>query len=296
MTIPKRWGKREDDVASVRNTLTGAKATHTFKFGGWYLEYMQNANARRVVERSLSFNRDPTISQTQLYYANALLGSSLLHERIDREQSSRPLSSGSRKTTWRPRQAPAITCTFLGKPGWRPMDRGEFGRIVRHGSARPPPHPGCMRPARQRSGGALNKITGAQLAPVFIGAFVPGTGSQNNGLVLADGRRVPRASESRWRAARAATGVRLRSVAKGDRRQASAGMYQNARLGGGSGQPCEPTVVRNRRSSTADGRCWPRCAAPDRPATERARADVKTPGSKRFGRRSSELGCGTVVD
>jgi hypothetical protein len=309
MNYPDRLGETAKDyVASVRNTLTWAKAKHTFKFGG-YLEYMQNREARGGSwSGQFSFNRDTNNPlDTNYTYANALLGIFTSYNETDKPGSTFNrglLSEWFAQDTWRPTEKLTIDygVRFLWyTPWWRPDGRSANFRPDLYDPAQAPVlYVPTLVNGQSR---ARNPLTGEVLPAVFIGAFVPGTGSATNGMVLADDEGVPRGfREPVAPQPEPRLGVAYDPVGDGKTVvKASAGMYHNARLGGGSlGNLRNPPFVSNPTlfygtmgTMLAEG-----ARLTERPVNVNALApDVKTPVSYSFSAGvQRDLGWGTVVD
>ena len=150
---------------------------------------------------------------------------------------------------------------------------------------------------------ARNPVTGELVAEVLVGTFVPGTGDAANGMEIAGEPGVPlgfrkmRAPEIEPRLGFAYdVGGTGKTVLR-----ASAGLYHNSRLGGGSlGNLRNPPFITNPilYYGTMGSMLEPGARLADRPVNANAlEPDTKTPSSFSYsvgvGR---DIGWGTVVD
>jgi hypothetical protein len=242
MNYPDRLGATAVDwVVSVRDTFSWVKGNHTFKFGG-YLEYLQNREARGSNWMGqFTFNRDATNPlDTNYTYANALLGVFSEYVETDRPGDTFNrgiLSEWFAQDTWKATDRLTIDygVRFLWyTPWWRPDEISANFRPELYDPARAP---ALYEPAVVNGQArARNPLTGELLAPVFVGTFVPGSGDFANGMELASDPGVPRGFRN-TRAPEPEPRIGLAYDVTGNGTtvlRASAGLYHNARLGGGA--------------------------------------------------------------
>jgi hypothetical protein len=309
MNYPDRIGDTAIDwVASIRDTMTWARDSHTFKFGG-YLEFMQNRESRGGNwAGQFTFNRNTANPlDTNYTYANALLG--IFSEYTE---TSRPgdtynrayLSEWFAQDTWKPAERLTIDygIRFLWyTPWWRPDNAAANFRPDLYDPAKAPQlfQPAVVNGQRR----ARNPVTGELGAEVLVGTFVPGTGDPANGMEIAGAPGVARGFrktlapelEPRLGFAYDVTG-NGKTVFRG-----SAGLYHNSRLGGGSlGNLRNPPFITNPilYYGTMSTMLAPGASLSDRPVSVNAlEIDSTTPStfsaSIGVGR---DIGWGTVVD
>jgi hypothetical protein len=150
---------------------------------------------------------------------------------------------------------------------------------------------------------ALDPVTGQTLNQIYIGAYVPGTGDTANGLVLQTDPGVPRGFRDVLAPAPEPR-VGFSWDVSGEGKMvlhSSAGMFHNARLGGGSaGNLRNPPFILNPiiPNNTMATTFVPGVGLLNRPGTiEALETDYKTPSSYNWslGLRR-ELGWGTSMD
>jgi hypothetical protein len=306
---PDRLGATAVDwVYSVRNTLTWVRGSHAFKFGG-YLEFMENNEARGGNWMGqFTFNRDTTNPlDSNFTYANALLGVFSQYTETDRPGSTFNrglLSEWFAQDTWKPSDRLTIDygVRFLWyTPWWRPDELTANFRPELYDPAQAPLLYQPVVVDGQRR--AQNPATGALLPEIFVGTFVPGTGDPSNGMELAGDPGVPRGFRETL-APQAEPRLGLAYDVFGNGRtvlRASAGIYHNARLGGGSlGNLRNPPFINNPilYYGTMSTMLQPGARLADRPANVNSlERDAKTPSAYSYsvgvGR---DIGWGTVVD
>jgi hypothetical protein len=240
-TFDQRLGETAQDwLFSLRDNFSWAQGTHTFKAGGYY-EFMKNNEARGgawMGEFTFNNNTNNPLN-TNHAYANALLGVFGNYQETATPGSTRNrawMSEWYVQDTW---QANArLTMDFGARFLWyapyvRADDRVSNFDPDRFDPARAPRlyQPALINGTRV----AFDAPTNTVLPTVYIGAYVPGTGDQTNGLVNAgDGvsrgfrERLAPQIEPRVGITWDLTGEGTTVV------HASAGMFHNARLGGGS--------------------------------------------------------------
>ena len=306
---PDRLGvTAEDWVTSVRDTFTWMKGSHTFKLGG-YLEWIQNREARGGNWMgNIQFNRNTANPlDTNFAFSNALLGVVNQYTEASAYPSSFNrgiLSEWFAQDTWRPTDRLTVDygARFLWyTPWWRPdeeianFDPNQFD---------PAQAPRLYQPARINNVRvAFDPVTRQTLNAVYIGAYVPGTGDPANGMVLATDPGVPRGFRDTLAPdIEPRLGVAYDLFGTGTTVfHASAGMFHNARLGGGNlGNLRNPPFINNPIVffSTLDAILVPNFTSLLRPVNVNALdPDVKTPSSYNWSagiRR--DIGWGTVVD
>lgn len=309
LNYPDRLGDTAVDyVASVRNTLTWARDKHTFKFGG-YLEYMENHESRGGSwSGQFTFNRNTANPLDSNYtYANALLG--IFSEYTE---SSRPgdtfnrgmLSEWFAQDTWKATNKLTVDygVRFLWyTPWWRPDNAAANFRPELFDPAQAPQlfQPVVVNGQRR----ARNPITGELGAEVLVGTFVPGSGDTANGMEIAGEPGVARGFrkmrppelEPRLGFAYDVTGNGKTVL------RASAGLYHNSRLGGGSlGNLRNPPFITNPvlYYGTMGSMLAPGAQLTDRPVNANGlQYDTATPSSfSTMVGVGRDIGWGTVVD
>ena len=297
-----------DTLMSVRNNLTLTRGHHTWKFGG-HFEYMTNNEARGgtwMGQFQFANNANNPLN-TNFAFSNAVLGVYQQYSETSRygETHNKQIwSEWYAQDTWQ--ITPRFTFDYgvrflLYTPYWRPdqqvanfvassYDRASAPRLYQ---------PALVNGVRV----ARDPVTGQTLNQIYIGAYVPGTGNDANGLVLQTDPNVPRgfrrmlapAPEPRLGFSWDLTGEGTMVL------HSSAGMFHNARLGGGSaGNLRNPPFVRNPiiPNNTMAATFVPGVTLVNRPGNlEALETDYKTPSSYNWsvGLRR-ELGWGTSMD
>jgi Carboxypeptidase regulatory-like domain/TonB-dependent Receptor Plug Domain len=230
-----------DQVYSIRDTFTWVKGNHTLKSGG-YFEFMQNREARGGNWMGeYQFQRDTANPlDTGHAFSNALLGVFRQYTETDRYGSSFNrgiLSEWFLQDTWRPTNSLTVDygARFLYyTPWWRPDELTANFRPELYDPASAPRlyQPAVINGVRV----AFDPPTGQRLNQIYIGAFVPGTGDPSNGMELATDPDAPRGHrEQRAPEIEPRVGVAYDLFGRGTTvLHASAGMFHNARLGGGN--------------------------------------------------------------
>ena len=310
MNYPDRLGATALDwVDSVRDTLTWVRGSHAFKFGG-YLEFMENNEARGGNWMGqFTFNRDTTNPlDTNFTYANALLGVFSQYTETDRPGSTFNrglLSEWFAQDTWQPTDRLTVDygVRFLWyTPWWRPDELTANFRPELYDPAQAPLlyQPVVVNGQRR----AQNPVTGELLPEIFVGAFVPGTGDPSNGMELAGDPGVPRGfRETLAPQTEPRLGLAYDLFGNGTTvLRASAGLYHNARLGGGSlGNLRNPPFINNPiallRDDGHDAAAG--CASCRSARRTSTRSSATRRRRARTARRSAlarDIGWGTVVD
>jgi hypothetical protein len=241
-TYEQRLGATAQDwLFSLRDNVTWVRGDHSFKSGG-YLEYMRNNEARGGVwmgEFNFSRNTNNPFD-TGFAYSNALLGIFSQYTETDRHRETKNrawMSEFYAQDTWKMRSRVTLDygARFLWyTPYWRSDDRVSNFDPALYDPAKAPRLylPATIGGKRK----AYDPVTGQVLEPIYIGAYVPGTGDETNGMRLAGKDGVPRSFrqtlapqiEPRLGFAWDVTDKGTTVV------HASAGLFHNARLGGGS--------------------------------------------------------------
>ncbi|HMF93155.1 MAG TPA: TonB-dependent receptor [Vicinamibacterales bacterium] len=309
-TYDNRVGSTAYDwLSSVRDNLTWTRAAHTVKVGGHY-EYMQNNEARGgnwAGDITFSNNASNPLN-TNFAFANAILGVFSQYTETDKyriTQNRQWWSEWYAQDTWqaRPRLTIDYGARFLWySPYYRPDGQvSNFDPALYDPAAAPRLYvPAIINGTRV----AYDPITGQALNSVFIGAYVPGTGKEDNGMVKETDPGVPQGFrdalkpqiEPRLGFSWDLTGAGSTVV------HSSAGYFHQARLGGGSlgNLASNPPFIHNPtvNYNTLSNLLVPGNSLANRPATvEALEVSYKTPSSVNWSagiRR--EIGWGTAVD
>ena len=297
-----------DTLMSVSDKLTLTRGRHTFKVGG-HLEFMTNNEARGgtwMGQFQFGNNTNNPLN-TNFAYSNAVLGvyqqyseTSAYGETHNKQWWTETYA----QDTWQVK--PTFVLDYglrmlLYTPFWRPD--GKYSNFVPSLYSRANA-PRLYQPALV--GGtrvAFDPVTGQTLNQIYIGAYVPGTGNTANGLVTPADAGVPKGFRDvlapqleprlgfSWDISGKGTTV-LHS---------SAGLFHNARLGGGSsGNLRNPPFILNPiiPNNTMASTFVPGVTLVNRPGNiEALETDYKTPSSYNWslGLRR-ELGWGTSLD
>jgi Carboxypeptidase regulatory-like domain/TonB-dependent Receptor Plug Domain len=308
-TYDNRLGSTANDyLFGLRDNVTWTRGTHSFKAGG-YFEYMQNNEARGgtwMGEYQFNNNASNPLN-TNFAYSNALLGVFSQYTETDRYGDthnrgwmSEFYAQDTFQTTSR------ITLDYGARflyysSFWRPDGLVSNFDPTRYDPAKAPRlyQPALVNGQRV----AFDPVTGQSLNASYIGTFVPGTGVDANGMVLATDPGMPKGFRKAlapqieprvgltWDLTGAGTTV-LHS---------SAGVFHNARLDGGSlGNLRNPPFIHTPIIffGTTSTLLAPGARLADRPASiSNLEMDYKTPGSYNWsvGLRR-DIGWGTVVD
>jgi hypothetical protein len=297
-----------DTLASVRDNFTWTHGTHTWKLGG-HLEYMTNNEARGGTWMGqYQFNNNTSNPlNTNFAFSNMVLGVYQQYTETSRYGDTHNRQWWSEwygQDTWQ--ITPRLTLDYglrflLYTPYWRPDQQISNFELPAYNPANAPR---LYRPALANGTRvAVDPVTGQTLNAIYIGAYVPGTGNQANGLVLQSDPGVPKGfrnvlapqTEPRCGFTWDLTGEGRMVL------HSSAGIFHNARLGGGSAGNLRnppyilnPIIFFNTMSTTF----VPGVTLANRPGTlEALETDYKTPSSYNWSvgvRR--ELGWGTSVD
>jgi len=309
-TYDSRVGSTAYDwLASIRDNITWTRGHHTFKIGGHY-EYMQNNEARGGNwAGDITFsNSSSNPLNTNFAYANAILGVFSQYTETDKyrlTQNRQWWSEWYLQDTWQLSRRATVDygARFLWySPYYRPDGQVANFDPSRYDPARAPRlyMPAIINGTRV----AYDPVNNTSLNAIFIGAYVPGTGDEGNGLVRETDPGVPGGFretlkpqiEPRLGLTYDLTGAGTTVL------HSSAGYFHQARLGGGSlgnlaGNPPyihNPIVYYN----TLSNLFAPGVTLANRPATvEALETNYTTPSSINWSigvRR--EIGWGTAVD
>jgi hypothetical protein len=186
-----------DTFFTVNDTASLARGAHTYKVG-FYLESARNEEGKTgAFNGSFDYGVDTTNPfDTRHPYANALTGA----YRSYTESSSRPGGDGNAtvlewfaQDTWRATRR--LTFDYGVRFGWYSNWAQKEGASAAFSLERFDPKKVPLLYAPTLVNGtrlALNPVTGQTAPAVLIGALVPGTGDQNNGLVLGTDASYPR--------------------------------------------------------------------------------------------------------
>ena len=307
-TYPDRLGETAKDwLYSVRDNLTWTRGTHTFKTGG-YFEFIHNNEARGGSwSGNFTFsNNTNNPLNTNFAFSNALLGVFGNYDETETPGSTRNrawMSEFYAQDTWS--ATSRLTVDYGARflyyaPYWRVDDRVSNFDPALYDPAKAPRlyQPAIVNGTRA----AFDPVTGQVLHLVYIGAYVPGSGDVNNGLVTAADAEHRSFRKTLMPQIEPRLGFTWDITGKGTTiLHGSAGLFHNARLGGGSfgnlrnppfvtspalanamiGTMFAPGVTLARRPPGINGITW----------------DYKSPSSYNWSagiRR--DIGWGTVVD
>lgn len=309
-TYDSRLGSTAYDwLASIRDHVTWTRGTHTLKSGG-HFEYMQNNEARGgnwAGDITFSNNMSNPLN-TNVAFANAALGVYSQYTETDKYRETRNRQWWSEwygQDTWH--ATARFTLDYGARFLWyspytRPDNQVANFDPSRYDPAKAPRLylPAIVNGARV----AFDPVTGQSLNPIFIGAYVPGTGDEANGMVKAGDPGVPAGFrnllkpqiEPRIGMTYDLTGAGTTVL------HSSAGYFHQARLGGGSlgNLAGNPPFIHNPivYYGTLSNLFVPGVTLANRPATvEALETNAPTPNSINWSigvRR--ELGWGTAVD
>ena len=242
-TFDNRLGETDHDwLTSATETVTWLKGRHSFKAGA-YIEYMRNNEARGGLWMGqFNFSRNTSNPlDTNYAFSNLLLGVFGQYDEANAYRSTRNRhwqAEWYAQDTWRAssRLTRRLRRAF-------PLVHARTGRPT---SARPRSCPSATTRQRRRGSTtparingvnvAIDQVTGQVVNEVFVGTFVPGTGDPANGMVTADDPSYPRGfRDTRAPAIEPRVGVAYDLFGDNSTKlHASAGVFHNAVLGGGS--------------------------------------------------------------
>jgi hypothetical protein len=297
-----------DTLARVTDSLTLTRGHHTLKFGG-HLEFMTNNEARGgtwMGQFQFANNANNPLN-TNFAFSNADLGIYQQYTETSNygETHNKQLwSEWFAQDTWQ--ATPHLTVDYglrflLYTPYWRPDQQISNFEPSDYNPANAPRlyQPALVNGTRV----AIDPATGQTLNQIFIGAYVPGTGNTANGLVLQTDPGVPRGFR-KVLAPQPEPRVGFSWDITGEGRMvlhSSAGLFHNARLGGGSsGNLRNPPFIQNPilPNNTMANTFVPGVSLLLAPNTlEALETNYKTPSSYNWsiGLRR-ELGWGTSLD
>ena len=307
-TYDDRLGETDHDwLSSVTETLTWLKGSHTIKTGA-YAEYMRNNEARGGLwAGQFNFSRNTSNPlDTNYAFSNLLLGVFGQYDEVNAYRSTRNRhwqAEWYAQDTWRPvsRLTLDYGTRFLWyTPYWQANQRTAAFVPERWDPAKAPRfyYPAVI-------GGksvAFDSVTGQVLDQVYVGTFVPGSGDPANGMVPATDSNYPRGFRNQL-APQLEPRAGIAYDLFGNNRaklHASAGVYHNSVLGGGSqgnlqGPPffAQSSVFYN----TLDNFLSPGALSLRPTGVNGLERDAKTPVAYRFSTGiQQEIGWGTVVD
>jgi hypothetical protein len=291
-TYDSRVGSTAFDwLGSVRDNLTWTRGAHTLKAGGHY-EYMQNNEARGgnwAGDLTFSNNTSNPLN-TNFAYSNAVLGVYSQYTETDKyrqTQNRQWWSEWYLQDTWQ--KSSRLTLDYGARFLWYSPYTRPDGLVANFDPSAydPKQAPRLYQPAIiNGTRVAFDPISGQSLNAIFIGAYVPGTGNEANGMVKETDPGVPAGFRQvlkpqieprlglSWDLTGAGTTV-LHS---------SAGYFHMARLGGGSlgNLAANPPFIHNPTIfyGLLSNLFVPGAAQANRPATvEALETDYTTPSS-----------------
>jgi hypothetical protein len=309
-TYDNRVGSTAYDwLGSIRDNLTWTRDRHTVKVGGHY-EYMQNNEARGgnwPGDVTFSNNSSNPLN-TNFAFANAILGVYSQYTETDKyriTQNRQWWSEWYAQDTWQ--TSSTFTLDYGVRFLWYSPYTRPDGQVSNFDPSLydPAKAPRLYQPATVNGARvALDPATGQTLNPIFIGAFVPGTGKEDNGMAktgdpgIPDGFRKQLAPQVEPR-----LGISWDLTGKGTTvLHSSAGYFHQARLGGGSlgNLASNPPFIHNPTVyyGFLGNLFAPGVTLANRPSTvEGLETSYKTPSSINWsvGLRR-EVGWGTAVD
>jgi hypothetical protein len=298
-----------DWLASIRDNITWTRGRHTFKVGGHY-EYMQNNEARGGTwPGDITFSNNTSNPLNANYaFANAALGVFSQYTESDKYRITMNRQWWSEwylQDTWQTTRR--LTVDYGARFLWYSPYYRPDGQVANFDPSRYDPSraPRLFQPAViNGTRVAYDPVTGQSLNAIFIGAYVPGTGDEANGMVRATDAGVPGGFrdtlapqiEPRLGFTYDLTGAGTTVL------HSSAGYFHQARLGGGSlgNLASNPPYIHNPivYYNTLSNLFAPGVTLANRPATvEALETSYKTPSSVNWsvGLRR-EVGWGTAVD
>jgi hypothetical protein len=309
-TYDSRLGSTAYDwLTSFRDNFTWTRNAHTVKMGG-HLEYMQNNEARGGNwTGDIQFNNNTSNPlNSNFAFANAILGVYSQYTETDKyrqTQNRQWWSEWYLQDTWQTNSRVTVDygARFLY---YSPYTRPD-GQVSNFDPSTydPKQAPRLYQPALINGARvAFDPVTGQSLNPIFIGAYVPGTGNEANGLVKETDPGVP-AGFRKILKPQVEPRLGLTWDLTGGGKtvlHSSAGYFHQARLGGGSlgNLAANPPFIHNPivYYGFLNGLLTPGASLANRPVTlEALETDYKTPSSINWsiGLRK-DVGWGTVVD
>jgi hypothetical protein len=309
-TYDSRLGSTAYDwLASVRDNVTLTRGRHTVKVGGHY-EYMQNNEARGGNwAGDITFsNSSSNPLNANFAFANAALGVFSQYTETDTyriTQNRQWWSEWYLQDTFQ--TTPRLTIDYGARFLWYSPYTRPDGQVANFDPSKydPAKAPRLYQPAIVNGARvAYDPVTGQSLNAIYIGAYVPGTGDEANGMVKETDPGVPNGFrdtlapqiEPRVGFTYDLTGASTTVL------HSSVGYFHQARLGGGSlgNLAGNPPFIHNPivYNSTLSSLFAPGVTQANRPVTvEALETSYKTPSSLNWSagvRR--EIGWGTAVD
>jgi Carboxypeptidase regulatory-like domain/TonB-dependent Receptor Plug Domain len=308
-TYDSRFGSTAYDyLMNVRDNLTLNRGKHTWKFGG-LLEFMENNEARGGTWMGqFQFNNNANNPlNTNFAFSNMLLGVYQQYTETSRygETHNRQLwSEWYAQDTWQANSRFTLDYGvrfLIYTPYWRPDSQIANFDPAKYDAKQAPRlyMPALVNGVRV----AVDTPTGQVLNQIYIGAYVPNSGNQANGMVLQTDAGVPRGFRNVL-APQPEPRVGFTWDLTGEGKMAlhaGAGLLHNARLGGGSsGNLRNPPFITNPviPNNTMANTFVPGVSLLLTPSTvEALETDYKTPSAYNWsvGLRK-ELGWGTSMD
>ncbi|HTM23607.1 MAG TPA: carboxypeptidase regulatory-like domain-containing protein [Vicinamibacterales bacterium] len=308
-TYDQRLGETDHDwLSSATETLTWLKGNHAIKTGA-YLEYMRNNEARGGLWMGqFNFSRNTNNPlDTNYAFSNLLLGVFGQYDEVDAYRSTRNRhwqTEWYAQDTWRARSRLTVDygMRFLWYTPYFQANKKTAAFVPdRYDPAKAPRlyYPALVNGKSV----ALDRVTGQVLDKVYVGTFVPGTGVIGNGMVTAADPNYPRGFRDQQPVLlepRAGIAYDLFGNSR-SKIHASAGVYHNAVLGGGSQGNLQGPPTFNQSTiffNTLDGFMAPGATLSARPTgVNGLDRTSKTPVAYRFSTGlQQEIGWGTVVD
>jgi carboxypeptidase family protein/TonB-dependent receptor-like protein len=297
-----------DTLGSVRDNLTLTRGNHTWKFGG-HLEFMTNNEARGGTWMGqYQFNNNSSNPlNTNFAFSNMALG---VYQQYTETTRYGETHNHQWWTEWYGQDTWQITSRFTLDYGLRFLMYSPYRRPDKQisnfepNAYSPGDAPRLYQPALvSGTRVAYDPVTGQTLNAIYIGAYVPGTGDQANGLVLQTNPGVP-AGFRNVLSPQPEPRLGISWDVNGSGRtvvHSSAGIFHNGRLGGGSaGNLRNPPYILNPIIfyNTMSATFVPGVVPANRPGNlEALETDYKTPSSYNWSagvRR--DIGWGTTVD
>jgi len=297
-----------DTLGSIRDNLTLTRGRHTWKLGG-HVEFMTNNEARGGTWMGqYQFNNNASNPlNTNFAFSNMALG---VYQQYTETSRYGETHNHQWWTEWYAQDTWQLTPRFTLDYGLRFLMYSAYRRPDKQisnfdlSAYVPANAPRLYQPALvNNTRVAFDPVTGQTLNAIFIGAYVPATGDQANGLVLQSDPGVPDGfrkvlapqPEPRLGISWDVTGSGRTVV------HSSAGLFHNGRLGGGSaGNLRNPPYILNPILfyNTMSTTFVPGVTLANRPGNlEALETAYKTPSSYNWSagvRR--EIGWGTSID
>jgi hypothetical protein len=240
--FPDRLGDTVADwLFTARDNITFTRHRHAYK-AGFYVDYIRNNEARGGTWMgNYNFARNTSNPlDANFAYANALLGVFQTYEEQDAYRSTQNrawMAEGYLQDTWKVGRRMTVDygVRFLWyTPYWQANGRTAAFSLERYDPAKAPR---IYRPARiDGKNYAQDPRTGELKNEIYVGTYVPGSGDPANGMVRGDDPTYPkgfRDNQGIHPEPRVGFAWDLLGNAK-TVLHTSAGLFHQARLGGGS--------------------------------------------------------------